>query len=110
MGEVGGLVGALELDWPGWAPALGSAPSGEAAAAAAPGFLAERLGQIEGRLQRGSPGDFAHLKGVLRRRQLYCRTGFHLEICPNGTVHGTRHDHSRFGRLGKPPPHQPELT
>ncbi|XP_077164462.1 fibroblast growth factor 16 isoform X1 [Paroedura picta] len=94
MGEVGGFLGSLDSDWPGWAASLGSAAAGES-----PGVLAERLGQIEGRLQRGSPTDFAHLKGILRRRQLYCRTGFHLEICPNGTVHGTRHDHSRFGIL-----------
>lgn len=95
MGEVGGFLGSLELH--GLSASLGAAPLPDP-----PAFLTERLGQIEGRLQRGSPTDFAHLKGILRRRQLYCRMGFHLELFPNGTVRGTRQDHSRFGKPGGP--------
>ncbi|NXF65872.1 FGF16 factor, partial [Ciccaba nigrolineata] len=78
MAEVGGFLGALDPDLHGFPPGLGAGLP----LADSPGFLNERLGQIEGRLQRGSPTDFAHLKGILRRRG-----------------RGTRQPHSRFGIL-----------
>ena len=93
MAEVGGFLGTIDLDLQSF-PSLGTMPLPDTSVG-----LNERLGQIEGRLQRGSLTDFGHLRGILRRRQLYCRTGFQLEIFPNGTVHGTRQDHSRFGEL-----------
>lgn len=96
--EVGAFLGGLE----GLGQQVGShfllPPAGER-----PPLLGERRGALE-RGARGGPGsvELAHLHGILRRRQLYCRTGFHLQILPDGTVQGTRQDHSLFGRYKHP--------
>lgn len=96
--EVGAFLGGLE----GLGQQVGShfllPPAGER-----PPLLGERRGALD-RGARGGPGsvELAHLHGILRRRQLYCRTGFHLQILPDGTVQGTRQDHSLFGRYKHP--------
>ena len=51
------------------------------------------------RRTRRSLTTHTELEGVLRRRQLYCRTGYHIQILPNGKVVGTSKDHDRYGKL-----------
>lgn len=107
--EVGAFLGGLE----GLGQQVGShfllPPAGER-----PPLLGERRGALERGARGGGPGsvELAHLHGILRRRQLYCRTGFHLQILPDGSVQGTRQDHSLFGRYKQPvlaPPNSPPL-
>lgn len=100
LAEVGGFLGGLDgLGQPVGAHFL-LPPAGER-----PALLGDRRAPAE-RGDRRPPAaaaaaaaaDLAHLQGILRRRQLYCRTGFHLQILPDGSVRGTRQDHSLFGR------------
>lgn len=90
LGEVGGVFGIEGI------PQVGSHFVLTAFGDGSSPLLGEQLISAE-RLSRGAAADLTHLKGILRRRQLYCRTGFHLEILPDGAVQGTRRDHSRFG-------------
>uniref|UniRef100_A0A8C6SSA7 Fibroblast growth factor n=1 Tax=Neogobius melanostomus TaxID=47308 RepID=A0A8C6SSA7_9GOBI len=93
LGEVGGILHGVD-----GLPQVGSHYYLPALHGDSPPLFGDHL--VPGdRLYRSTTGDLKHLKGILRRRQLYCRTGFHLEILPDGTVQGTRKDHSRFGIL-----------
>lgn len=50
--------------------------------------------------RRKSLLDFDAFKhGSYRLGQLYCRTGYHLEVHNNGIINGTRSDDSLFGRF-----------
>ncbi|XP_015717634.1 fibroblast growth factor 20 [Coturnix japonica] len=91
LAEVGALLGGLDgLGQPVGAHFL-LPPAGER-----PALLGEQRGPVE---RAAAAAELAHLQGILRRRQLYCRTGFHLQILPDGSVRGTRQDHSLFGIL-----------
>ena len=57
-----------------------------------------QLGSHSKRQKRSLTGH-PQLEGVLRRRQLYCRTGYHIQIQSNGRVTGTDKDHDLHGEF-----------
>lgn len=62
-------------------------------------FLTSSKSNLQSRKRtRRSLTAHPELEGVLRRRQLYCRTGHHIQILPNGRVVGTSKDHDRYGK------------
>ncbi|NP_001164696.1 fibroblast growth factor 20-like protein precursor [Saccoglossus kowalevskii] len=61
--------------------------------------LADDDGELEDDCVCRSVSPKANLKAyrdALNYRQLYCLTGYHLQILPDGTVNGTRKDHNLY--------------